>query len=151
MQSPAFLSRPMCYWMMCLDLCLHSSRGANSLPLKKTPWPQSASELYRPRDRRLSAKLVPIFLRIEGATWSAWRSLRPYSRLSRPELLLLLPSSSSVALPRLSGPRSRHTTFFFLQCWESSRDLQICSQKLCPLDHRGGREFLAISLTIHSS
>jgi hypothetical protein len=26
---------------------------------KKTPWFQSASELYRPSDRRLSAKLVP--------------------------------------------------------------------------------------------
>jgi hypothetical protein len=26
-----------------------------------TPWPQSASELYRPRDCRLSAKLVPTF------------------------------------------------------------------------------------------
>jgi hypothetical protein len=28
---------------------------------KKTPWPESASELYRLRDRRLSAKLVPTF------------------------------------------------------------------------------------------
>jgi hypothetical protein len=26
---------------------------------KTTPWPESASELYRPSDRRLSAKLVP--------------------------------------------------------------------------------------------
>jgi hypothetical protein len=26
---------------------------------QKTPWPESASELYRPNDRRLSAKLVP--------------------------------------------------------------------------------------------
>jgi hypothetical protein len=26
---------------------------------KKTPWPKSASELHRPRDSRLSAKLVP--------------------------------------------------------------------------------------------
>jgi hypothetical protein len=26
-----------------------------------TPWPESASELYRPRDRLLSAKLVPTF------------------------------------------------------------------------------------------
>jgi hypothetical protein len=26
-----------------------------------TPWPQSASELYRPRNHRLSAKLVPTF------------------------------------------------------------------------------------------
>jgi hypothetical protein len=28
---------------------------------KKTPWSESASELYRPSDRRLSAKLVPTF------------------------------------------------------------------------------------------
>jgi hypothetical protein len=28
---------------------------------KRTPWPESASELYRPSDRRVSAKLVPTF------------------------------------------------------------------------------------------
>jgi hypothetical protein len=28
---------------------------------KQTPWPQSASDLYRPIDHRLSAKLVPTF------------------------------------------------------------------------------------------
>jgi hypothetical protein len=39
-------------------------------------------------------------------------SLRRYSRISRPEPLLFLPSSSSVVLTRLSGPRSRPTTFF---------------------------------------
>jgi hypothetical protein len=27
----------------------------------QTPWPESASELYRPSDRRLSAKLIPTF------------------------------------------------------------------------------------------
>jgi hypothetical protein len=37
-------------------------------------------------------------------------SIRPYSRLSRPEPLLFLPSSSSIVLTRLSGPRSRPTT-----------------------------------------
>jgi hypothetical protein len=37
-------------------------------------------------------------------------SLRPCSRISRPEPLLLLPSSSSVVITRLSGPRSRPTT-----------------------------------------
>jgi hypothetical protein len=31
------------------------------LLIKKTPWPESASELYRQSDRRLSAKLVPNF------------------------------------------------------------------------------------------
>jgi hypothetical protein len=29
---------------------------------KQTPWPESASELYRPSDRSLSAKLLPIFV-----------------------------------------------------------------------------------------
>jgi hypothetical protein len=28
---------------------------------KQTPWPESTSELYRPSDLRLSAKLVPTF------------------------------------------------------------------------------------------
>jgi hypothetical protein len=28
---------------------------------EQTAWPESASELYRPKDRRLSAKLVPTF------------------------------------------------------------------------------------------
>jgi hypothetical protein len=37
-------------------------------------------------------------------------SLRPYSRFSGPEPLLVLPSSSSVVLTRLSEPRSRPTT-----------------------------------------
>jgi hypothetical protein len=29
--------------------------------LNQTQWPESASELYRPSDRRLSAKIVPTF------------------------------------------------------------------------------------------
>jgi hypothetical protein len=28
---------------------------------KKTPWPETASELYQPSDRRLSTKSVPTF------------------------------------------------------------------------------------------
>jgi hypothetical protein len=31
------------------------------IALKKTPWPRSASELYRPSDRRLSVRFVPTF------------------------------------------------------------------------------------------
>jgi hypothetical protein len=37
-------------------------------------------------------------------------SIRPYCRISRPEPLVFLSSSSSVVLTRLSGPRSRPTT-----------------------------------------
>jgi hypothetical protein len=51
---------------------------------KKTPWPESVSELYRLSDCRWSARLVPTF--------------------SRPEPLLLLASSSSIVFMRLSGP-----------------------------------------------
>jgi hypothetical protein len=61
------------------------------------------------------------------------KSLRPYSWLSRPEPLLLLPSSSSVALTRLNGPSSRPTTFF-CSAENRTRDLRICSQELWPLD-----------------
>jgi hypothetical protein len=45
---------------------------------KKTPWPESASELYRQSDRRLSTKLVPNFAdrgcRVVSAT-------HPYGRV----------------------------------------------------------------------
>jgi hypothetical protein len=37
-------------------------------------------------------------------------SLRPYSRISRPNPLRFLPSSSLILFIRLSGPRSRPTT-----------------------------------------
>jgi hypothetical protein len=40
--------------------------------------------------------------------------LRPYSLFSRQGLLLLYLSNSSVVLTRLSGPRSRPTTFFLV-------------------------------------
>jgi hypothetical protein len=40
-----------------LKFCLRSEQDIQILK-KKTPWPESASELYRPSERRLSAKLV---------------------------------------------------------------------------------------------
>jgi hypothetical protein len=65
----------------------------------------SASELYRPSDRRLSAKLVSTFAdrwcRVISAT-----DPRSLIRFSWPEPLLF----HSVTLTRLSGPRSRPTT-----------------------------------------
>jgi hypothetical protein len=39
---------------------VYASR-CSSFVTVETPWPESASELYRPRDHRLSAKLVPTF------------------------------------------------------------------------------------------
>jgi hypothetical protein len=39
----------------------HYSSITHTHTLNQTPWPESASELYRPSDSRLSAKLVPTF------------------------------------------------------------------------------------------
>jgi hypothetical protein len=43
----------------------------------KAPWPESASELYRPSDRRLSAKLVPTFA---DRRWHVVSVTDPYGR-----------------------------------------------------------------------
>jgi hypothetical protein len=47
------------------SLKVESQLSSNQQPIRKTkvktPWPESASELYRPSDRRLSAKRLPTF------------------------------------------------------------------------------------------
>jgi hypothetical protein len=77
---------------------------------KQTPWPESASELYRRTERPLLTKLVSTFADRGVSRGQRGGSLRLYSLISRPEPLLFLPSSSSVVLTRLSGPRSRPST-----------------------------------------
>jgi hypothetical protein len=84
-------------------------RLSSGIKAKETPWPKSASELHRPKDHRLPAKLVPTFAGRGVSRSQRGRSPRPYSRISRPEQLLFLSSSSSVILTRLSGPCSRPT------------------------------------------
>jgi hypothetical protein len=39
----------------------HCSSGLRETTNKQTPWSESARELYRPSDRRLSAKWLPTF------------------------------------------------------------------------------------------
>jgi hypothetical protein len=51
-------------------------------------------------------------LRIEGSTWSAWRIPTAVLSVFWTGAATFLSSSSSVVLTRLSGPRSRSTTFF---------------------------------------
>jgi hypothetical protein len=41
---------------------MRKQRRTYFIATKKTPWPESASELHRPRDFRLSAKLVSTFV-----------------------------------------------------------------------------------------
>jgi hypothetical protein len=72
-----------------------------------TPWPESASELYRPCDRRLLENLVSTFAdrgcHVVSVTYAYGRNLGFLDR-SR---YFFLSSSSSIVLTRLSGPRSR--------------------------------------------
>jgi hypothetical protein len=68
-------------------------------------------------ERTIATELPPLvsevcanFRGYRGVLWLEQRTPRPYSRFSRPGPLLFLPSSSSIVLTRLSGPRSRPTT-----------------------------------------
>jgi hypothetical protein len=97
---------------------LNSIRGqmpppvAEPMPFCRTPQTNKLrgfspqSELYRPSDHRLSAKLVPTLAdrgcRIVSAT-------NPHGRFFRPQPLFPW-NSFSIILMRLSGPRSRPTT-----------------------------------------
>jgi hypothetical protein len=115
--------------------------------IKQTLQPESASELYRLSNRRLSAKLVLTFAGRGVSHSQLVDPLQPKSRFSRPELLLFLSSSYSVLLTRLSGPHSRPSTT--QKMWyrrESNPDLWICSQELWLLDRRGGRLHINICL-----
>jgi hypothetical protein len=107
---------------------------------KQTPWPYYTSELYRSSDRRLSTNLVPTFVDREYRVVSATHPLRSYSRLSIPESLLFLPSSSSIVLSRLEWTPLQ--THYFLEKSGSAanrtRDVWICRQELWPLGHLSG-------------
>jgi hypothetical protein len=60
----------------------------NKQTKKQTPWSEFASELYRPSDRRLSAKWLPTFADRGVPRGQRDGYLRPYSRFSRQEPLL---------------------------------------------------------------
>jgi hypothetical protein len=80
---------------------LRRTNSLLSFDATKTPWPQSASELYRPSDRSLSTKSVPTFANRGCHVVSV---TDPYGRILD---FLDLSTSSSILLMRLSGPRSR--------------------------------------------
>jgi hypothetical protein len=98
-----------------------------------TPSSYSANELYRPSDRRMSAKLVPTFAdggcRVVSETDPHGRILGFLDR-SRYYFLQVAPELYSRDPPLLtkSGSAGNRT-----------RDLWICGQELWPIDHRGGR------------
>jgi hypothetical protein len=84
-------------------------------------------------------------LRLEGATWSAWRIPTAYFRLPRPDPLLSLPSSSFVGLTRLCGPRSIHFRIVSL----SVETLDALNLKIIFIF--GGVCLLSLSLSLPSS
>jgi hypothetical protein len=108
-----------------------------SLDPPKTPWSESASELYRPSDRRLSAKWLPTFAE-RGCHMVSVTD--PYGRIlgfldSQPLLCYQVAPQlysqgwvDSVPDPLLC----------FVVSGNRTRDPWICSQELWPLDHRGG-------------
>jgi hypothetical protein len=69
-------------------LIIRSSVHAVIPEIEKTAWPESASELYRPSDLRLSAKLVPTFAdrwcHVVSATDPYGRILRFIDRIRYP-------------------------------------------------------------------
>jgi hypothetical protein len=86
---------------------------------------------YTDRENAACRRSEHQLLRIQGAMWSAWRTpTAVFSVPSRPEPLLFLPSSSSIVITRLSGPRSRAHYL--------SENLVASGMELWPLDHRGG-------------
>jgi hypothetical protein len=78
----------------------------NNQTKKKTPRPESASELYRSSNSRLSTKLVPIF----GDRWLSGSQSGGFSTEVISIFRPFLSSSFSIVLTTLSGPRSRSTT-----------------------------------------
>jgi hypothetical protein len=78
-------------------------------------------------------EVIANFLRIEGATWSAWRILRPYSLLSRQDPLLFF----QVAPQLYSGGRVDPVPdpiLFFLVVPGMEPGPPDLSQELWPLD-----------------
>jgi hypothetical protein len=74
------------------------------LTKKKTPWPESESELYRPSDRRSSAKLVPTF---EGRGAPQFYSRGWVDPVPGP--LILRKSGCAVNQTRTSGSVARNS------------------------------------------
>jgi hypothetical protein len=106
---------------------------------KQTPRLQSTSELYRPSDCRLSAKLVPTLADRECRVVSAMNSHGHLFRFSRPEALLFFQVARQLSSRGCVDPVPDPLLLRKSDSAENpTRDLWICSQELWPLDHRGG-------------
>jgi hypothetical protein len=102
-------------------------------------WAESASEPYRPSDRRLSAKLMPT---IPERRCYVVTVTDPYDRTldflhrSRYFFFQVAPQFCSRGwVDPVPDPQLLRKSG---SAWNRTRDLWICSQGLWPLDHRGG-------------
>jgi hypothetical protein len=95
---------------------LMSEFSSQSIHTKQTPWPESASELYRPSDRRLSAKLVQTFAdrgcHVVSVT-DLYLRIPGFLDRSRYFFFQVAPQLYST---RLSGPCHRDTQSEFQRC-----------------------------------
>jgi hypothetical protein len=89
------------------ELCVNNTINKQT---KQTPMSESASELYRPSDRRLSAKWLPTFVDRRCHVVSV-TDLYGCILFSGQEPLLFY--QVAAVLTRLRGPRSRPIPFFF--------------------------------------
>ena len=105
-----------------------------------TPWPKSASELYRQSGRRRSVKLVPTF--VDRGVSRVQRNGSP-----RPLISVFWTGAATFFIQVAPQLTSRGWVDPFPEplllrksgsAGNRTRDLCICSQKLWPLDHRGG-------------
>jgi hypothetical protein len=88
---------------------VHSVSNRNEYLKKKTPWSESASELYRPSDRRLSAKWLPACAGRRCHVVSVTDPSGRISRFSRQEPLLSYQVAPQFVLTRRT--RSRKIMF----------------------------------------
>jgi hypothetical protein len=114
------------------DFCLSTREWREKTPecLLKTPWPESASELYRPSDHRLSVKLVPTF---EDKECHVISVTDPTAGAATYPFKYLLNCTHEAEWTPFQ-------THYFSEKQVAPRidlDLWICSQVLWPLDHRG--------------
>jgi hypothetical protein len=112
----------------------------DTLATLKTPWPQSASELYRHSGRRRSAKLVPTFSFFFLSRGQRNGSPRPLNLcfIDLEPLLIFIQVAPQLTsrgwvdtVPDPQLLRKSDNAVYW------TRDFCICSQKLWTLDHRG--------------
>jgi hypothetical protein len=113
---------------------LHTGKASTQLK-KNTPWSESASELYRASDRRLSAKWLPTCADRRCHVVSV-TDLRPYSRFSRQVPLFFYQVAPQLYSRGWVDPVPDPLLFFFGSAGNRTGASGSVAKNS---DHRGGR------------